>query len=76
MTINHLFVYVSHARFAAMRTFYNTTLKPLDYTEMMFPREDLVAFGSDFPYFWLKRLEVGKEPMPTHIAFDAPSELC
>ena len=75
MTINHLFVYVSHARFMAMRKFYNTTLRPLGYTEMMYPREDLVAFGSDFPYLWLKRLEAGKEPMPIHVAFDATSKL-
>ena len=74
MTINHLFVSVSHARFAAMRKFYTAALKPLGYTEMMYPRDDLIAFGSDFPYFWLKMLEDGQKPMPTHIAFDAPSK--
>jgi hypothetical protein len=74
MTINHLFVYVSHARFAAMRKFYNAALKPLGYTEMMHPRDDLVAFGSDFPYFWLMRLEDGQKPVATHVAFDAPSK--
>ena len=48
MTINHLFVHVSYARFAAMRKFYSSVLKPLGYTEVMHLREDLVAFGSDF----------------------------
>jgi hypothetical protein len=71
MTINHLFLQVTHARFAALRTFYNAALKPLGYKEMMHPREDLVAFGSDFPYLWLKRLEEGQKALPTHIAFDA-----
>ena len=74
MTINHLFVYVSYARFAAMRKFYNSALRPLGYTEMMHPRDDLVAFGSDFPYFWLKRMEEGRNAVATHVAFDAPSK--
>lgn len=36
--------------------------------------EALIGYGSDYPYFWLKRLPEGKETLPTHIAFDAPSK--
>jgi hypothetical protein len=73
MTINHFFLHISHRQFAAARTFYATALESLGYKEMMYPRDDLVAFGTDFPYLWLKRLSESQEPLPTHIAFDAPS---
>ena len=73
MTINHIFFLVSPSRFSALRKFYGAALKPLGYSEMFAPREDLVAFGSDYPYFWLKKLEEGQQPLPTHVAFDAAS---
>jgi hypothetical protein len=73
MTINHFFLHVSYRRFAAMRTFYADALSSIGYKEMMYPRDDLLAFGSDFPYLWLKRLDENQAPLPTHIAFDAPS---
>ena len=57
-----------------MRKFYSSVLKPLGYTEVMHLREDLVAFGSDFSCFWLKRMEDGQKPVPTHVAFDVPSK--
>ena len=72
MTINHVFLAVSHKRFAAMRQFYGTVLQPIRYEQMMHPREDLVAFGSDYPYLWLKKLDEGQRPLPTHVALDAP----
>lgn len=78
MTINHVFVHVSAAQFAAMRAFYGTVLRPLGYTEMMHPRDDLLAFGSDYPYLWLKRVDAetmaGAKLLPTHIALDAPDQ--
>ena len=71
MTINHVFLHISYTRFATARAFYIKALKPLGYTEMMYPRDDLIAFGSDFPYLWLKRLPEGEEVRSTHIAIDA-----
>ena len=74
MTVNHAFFHASYARFITLRHFFASALKPLGYTEMMHPRDDLVAFGSNFPYFWLKRLDAEQNHFLTHIAFDAPSE--
>ncbi|KAH7407492.1 putative glyoxalase [Cadophora sp. MPI-SDFR-AT-0126] len=55
-----------------LRTFYRTVLQPLDYTEMVVVKNgNLCGFGSDYPYFWLKALPEGKEPVPTHIAIEA-----
>jgi hypothetical protein len=58
-----------------MRSFYRTILQPIGYTEMIRAYSDiLIGYGSDYPYFWLERLPENKEPLPNHIAFDAPSE--
>jgi hypothetical protein len=76
MTINHIFVWASAARFQSLQSFYRAILQPVGYTEMISVNGNaLIGFGSDYPYFWLKQLPEGKEPLPTHIAFDAPSEI-
>ncbi|KAJ5753523.1 uncharacterized protein N7511_007676 [Penicillium nucicola] len=76
MTINHVFFWASANKIVALRSFYRAILQPLGYTEMIrASNEGLIGYGSDFPYFWLKRLPESKEPLPSHIAFDAPSEL-
>jgi hypothetical protein len=73
MTINHLFVYVTAQRMAAMRAFYKDALKPLGYNEMICANgEKTLGFGSDYPYVWLQQVPDGHEPYPTHIAIDAP----
>ncbi|KAH6722102.1 glyoxalase/bleomycin resistance protein/dioxygenase [Leptodontidium sp. 2 PMI_412] len=70
--INHLFLMVSASRIPALRSFYRTVLQPLGYTEMIAVKDgNLCGFGSDYPYFWLKALPEGKEPVPTHIAIEA-----
>lgn len=75
MTINHVFVWSSAAKFTALRSFYRTVLQPIGYSEMICANhEALIGFGSDYPYFWLQKLPEGKENLPTHIAFDAPSK--
>lgn len=38
---------------------------------MIAANDGLVGYGSDYPYFWLQALPVGKTPTPTHIAIDA-----
>jgi hypothetical protein len=74
MTINHVFVWGSAAKFVALRSFYRTVLQPIGYNEMICVNNDaLIGYGSDYPYFWLKKLPEGKDTLPTHIAFDAPS---
>ncbi|KAJ5899293.1 hypothetical protein N7495_004037 [Penicillium taxi] len=73
MTINHVFVWGTSANFVALRSFYQTILQPLHYSEMLRGSDQLVGYGSDYPYFWLKQLPEGKTTMPTHIAFDAPN---
>lgn len=74
MTINHVFVWGSAAKFVALRSFYRTVLQPIGYNEMICVKNDaLIGYGSDYPYFWLKKLPEGKDTLPTHIAFDAPS---
>ncbi|KAF8858949.1 hypothetical protein BDZ45DRAFT_673686 [Acephala macrosclerotiorum] len=35
-------------------------------------RMELYGFGSDYPYLWLKPLPAGTNPVPTHVAIDAP----
>lgn len=74
MTVNHVFLMVSHVKMPAMRSFYQSILKPLGYTEMITVSESYIGFGSDYPYFWLKSLPEGKESVPTHIALDAPGK--
>ncbi|KAF7887915.1 uncharacterized protein EAF01_011069 [Botrytis porri] len=74
MTINHIFFNASAAKFQALRAFCEVVLKPIGYTEMVCTNNDgLIGYGSDYPYFWLKKLAEGQAPMPTHVAFDAPS---
>lgn len=75
MTINHVFLKVSNANLTALRTFYASALEPLGYREMFQKGDGLIAFGSNFPYFWIQALPEGTVPTPTHLAFDAPSEL-
>lgn len=72
MTVNHVFVRVSHVKMPAMRAFYRSVLKPLGYSELITVSENYIGFGSDYPYLWLKVLPEGKESVPTHIALDAP----
>ncbi len=68
MTVNHFFLMVSVSRIAALRSFYGTILQPLGYTEMIAHATktgaQLYGYGSDYPYFWLKTLPEGKEPVP------------
>ncbi|KAJ5679367.1 hypothetical protein N7462_007611 [Penicillium macrosclerotiorum] len=74
MTINHVFVWASAAKSQSLQAFYRTILQPLGYREMIRVKNDqLVGYGSDYPYFWLQTLPEDKEPLPTHIAFDAPT---
>ncbi|OQD62065.1 hypothetical protein PENPOL_c014G03639 [Penicillium polonicum] len=74
MTVNHIFFWASAAKHATLRSVYRTILQPIGYTEMIRVKNDaLIGYGSDYPYFWLKKLPEEKEPLPTHIAFDAPS---
>lgn len=75
MTINHIFVWASMAKARSLQAFYRTILKPIGYTELIRVNDgNLVGYGSDYPYLWLKTLPVDKSPLSTHIAFDAPSE--
>ncbi|OGE53498.1 hypothetical protein PENARI_c007G11510 [Penicillium arizonense] len=74
MTINHIFFWASASKIVALRSFYRAILQPLGYTEIIRANnEALIGYGSDYPYFRLKKLPENKEPLPTHIAFDAPS---
>lgn len=75
MTINHVTLKVSKANFEALRSFYTSALEPLGYHEMMQMGDDLIAFGSNWPYFWLQALSEETHPVPTHVAFDASSQL-
>ena len=68
MTINHLYLLVSHAKMPAMTAFYKNVLAPLGYTQMITVSERHIGFGSDYPYLWLKSLPEGKESNPTHVA--------
>ncbi|KAJ5127428.1 hypothetical protein N7448_008207 [Penicillium atrosanguineum] len=75
MTINHVFMWASAARSESLQAFYRAVLRPIGYTEMIRANDgNLVGYGSDYPYFWLQTLSADKNPLPTHIAFDAPSE--
>ncbi|KAF2195795.1 hypothetical protein K469DRAFT_616667 [Zopfia rhizophila CBS 207.26] len=75
MTINHVFVYVTAQRMAAMRAFYKTTLEPLGYTEIIRAFEDTtIGYGSDYPYLWLQTIPEGQKPYPVHVAIDAPND--
>lgn len=78
MTINHLFILVTASKLAAARSFYASALVPLGYTEMIAVKNEkmeLYGYGSDYPYLWLKPLPVGTNPVPTHVAIDAPGKL-
>ena len=75
MTINHIFLMVSQPHMTSLRAFYKGIFQPLGYTEMIVANDGLVGYGSDYPYFWLQALPVGKTPTPTHIAIDASSEI-
>jgi catechol 2,3-dioxygenase-like lactoylglutathione lyase family enzyme len=72
MTINHVMMRVSKANLETLRSFYVAVLEPLGYKEMM-RKGDLIAFGSDFPYFWLQGTPDDQKPLPLHVALDAPS---
>lgn len=75
MTINHVFVYVTAQRMAAMRSFYRSVLNPLGYTEMIRAFEGkTIGYGSDYPYLWLQQVPEGHKPYPAHVAIDAPSK--
>jgi hypothetical protein len=75
MTINHIFVWASAAKAQSLQAFYRTILKPVGYSELIRVNDgNLVGYGSDYPYLWLKTLPAEKSPLATHIAFDAPSE--
>lgn len=74
MTINHSFVWTSAAKWESLQAFYRAVLQPIGYTEMIrVTSGNLLGYGSDYPYFWLKKLSGEKEPLPIHFAFDAPS---
>ncbi|KAF2244905.1 hypothetical protein BU26DRAFT_434438 [Trematosphaeria pertusa] len=74
MTINHVFVYVTAQRMAAMRSFYRSVLNPLGYTEMIRAFEGkTIGYGSDYPYLWLQQVPEGHKPYPAHVAIDAPN---
>ncbi|CAI7612604.1 unnamed protein product [Penicillium manginii] len=74
MTINHIFVWASAAKAQSLQAFYRTILKPVGYSELIRVNDgNLVGYGSDYPYLWLKTLPAEKSPLATHIAFDAPS---
>jgi hypothetical protein len=76
MTINHIFVWATPSKLPALRAFYRTVLAPIGYKELIVAfNETHIAYGSDYPYFWLKALPEGKETLPVHVAFDAPSML-
>lgn len=62
---------VSQPNMTSLRAFYKGILQPLGYTEMIVANDGLVGYGSDYPYFWLQALPVGKTPTSTHIAIDA-----
>lgn len=73
MTINHVFLRVSKSNMTTLRQFYQSALQPLGYKEMIVAHENLIGYGSDYPYLWLQALPEDKTPLPTHIAIDAPS---
>ncbi|KAL5337889.1 glyoxalase/bleomycin resistance protein/dioxygenase [Aspergillus crustosus] len=74
MTINHIFVYLSAANHASLRTWYRTVLAPIGYNELVSVFSGTqIGLGSDYPYLWLKKLPEGTEARPVHIAFDAPN---
>ncbi|PYH95890.1 hypothetical protein BO71DRAFT_482523 [Aspergillus ellipticus CBS 707.79] len=73
MTINHIFIWTSAAKSDSLQAFYRAVLHPIGYTEMIRAKNgNLVGYGSDYPYFWLQKLPADKEPLPTHVSFDAP----
>ncbi|KAJ5437537.1 hypothetical protein N7445_006081 [Penicillium cf. griseofulvum] len=75
MTLNHIFFWASAAKYTSLRSFYRIVLQPIGYCEIIRVNNDaLIGYGSDYPYFWLKRLPEDKDPLPTHVSFDAPSK--
>jgi hypothetical protein len=75
MTINHIFLLISASKFAATRIFYRTALKPLGYTELLAPSDQLIGLGSDYPYLFLKAIPDEQRGRPTHLAVQASSTL-
>ena len=73
MTINHIFLLISTSKFANTRAFYRTALKPLGYTELLAPHDQLVGLGSDFPYLFLKAIPDEEKGRSTHLAIQAAS---
>jgi hypothetical protein len=73
MTINHIFLNVTPSVLPRLRTFYNTILTPLGYTEMISHQGRLFGYGSDYPYLWLRAAPIleNQKLVPTHIAIDA-----
>ena len=72
MTINHIYIRVTASRFASVRNFYITALKPLGYREILtIDPNSYVGIGSDYPYLFLRALPEDQQSLPTHIAFDA-----
>lgn len=66
---------VTASKLPAVRSFYQNALQSLGYQEMMAIKNEkmeLYAFGSDYPYLWLKPLPAGVQAVPTHVAIDAP----
>ena len=75
MTINHVFLKVSATKVQSLQAFYQTVLKPVGYKEMIRVQDgNLVGYGSDYPYLFLQTLPDDQSPLPTHLAFDAPSK--
>lgn len=70
MTINHIFLVVSHSHFQSLAKFYATILTPLSHT-VYHSSPTLIGLGSDYPDFWLKATAPETKTVPTHIAFDA-----
>jgi hypothetical protein len=52
MTINHVFLMVTTSKLPALRAFYATILKPLNYTEMIAVEQiQMFGYGSKYEVF-------------------------
>jgi catechol 2,3-dioxygenase-like lactoylglutathione lyase family enzyme len=56
----------------ASAAFYDAALAPLGGSRKM-QRGDLIAYGTEFPTFWLGPLTTGEPNREVHIAFQAPN---
>jgi hypothetical protein len=75
MTINHVFIMVKQSQMLAVRSFYSATLLPIGYTEMLrVSGGNIIGYGSDYPYLFLKAVPEDQTTAVTHVAFDAPSD--